>query len=82
MYVKTAIILTCFVASYVLLVFVARDLWQGLLLVAMLSLCTAAIGLNIQHDGGHRAYSTRGWVNRLMAWTMDLIGGSSGRWRW
>ena len=82
MYVKTAIILCLFVASYILLVFVARTVWQGLLLAAALALCTAAVGFNIQHDGGHQAYSKRRWVNRLAAWTLDLIGGSSGRWRW
>lgn len=82
MHVKTAIILCLFVASYVLLVFVARNLWQGLALAFVLALSTAAIGFNIQHDGGHRAYSSRRWVNRLAAWTLDLIGSSSGRWRW
>ena len=82
MHLKMSIFLACFAASYVLLVFVAQDLWQGLALVIMLSLSTAAIGFNLGHDGGHKAYSTRGWVNRLMAWTMDLIGSSSGRWRW
>lgn len=82
MYVKTTIILCFFVSSYVLLVFVARNLWQGLLLATTLALCTVAIGFNIQHDGGHQAYSNRRWGNRLAAWTLDLIGGSSGRWRW
>ena len=82
MHLKTAIILACFAASYVLLVFVAQNLWQGLFLAAILALCTAGIGFNIQHDGGHNAYSERDWVNNLTAWTLDLIGGSSGRWRW
>jgi linoleoyl-CoA desaturase len=82
MYLKTAIIFACFVASYVLLVFVARNLWQGLLLGLVLGLATAGIGFNVQHDGGHQAYSERRWVNRLMAMTLDLIGGSSYLWRW
>ena len=41
-----------------------------------------AIGFNIQHDGGHQAYSDRPWVNKLMAMTLDLIGGSSYLWHW
>jgi linoleoyl-CoA desaturase len=40
----------------------------------------AAIGFNIQHDGGHRSYSRFMWVNRLMAMTIDLLGGSSYVW--
>ncbi len=82
MYLKTAIILSCLVASYILLMFVVQTLWLGLPLAVMLGLCMAAVGFNIQHDGGHQAYSDRRWVNRLMAWTLDLIGSSSGRWRW
>lgn len=82
MVLKTAIILAWFAASYVLLVFAAQTLWQGLALAISLGLTTAAIGMDIQHDAGHRAYSNRGWVNRMMATTMDLVGGSSYTWRW
>jgi linoleoyl-CoA desaturase len=82
MYVKTAFILASFAASYVLLVFVADTLWQGLALAVLLGLSTTAVGFNIQHDGGHGAYSERTWVNRLTAWTLDIIGGSSLRWHW
>ncbi len=82
MYLKTAVILTWFVASYVLLVFAAQTLWQGLLAAVSLGLATAAVGINIQHDAGHRAYSEHNWVNRMMALTMDLVGGSSYTWQW
>src|SRR5262245_4442938 len=82
MYVKTAILLVGFALLYVLLVFVAQTWVQGVLLAILLGLCAAGIGLNIQHDGGHRAYSSYPWVNRLMATTLDVIGGSSYLWRW
>jgi len=82
MYLKTAILLAWFAASYVLLVFVARTPWQALPLALLLALAAAGIGFNIQHDGGHKAYSNRPWVNRLMAMTLDVIGGSSHVWRW
>jgi linoleoyl-CoA desaturase len=82
MYVKTAILLTAFVASYGLLVFGARTWLEGLLWAVVLGLCAAGIGLNVQHDGGHRAYSRHPWVNRLMARTLELIGGSSYLWWW
>jgi linoleoyl-CoA desaturase len=40
----------------------------------------AAIGFNVQHDGGHGAYSNRRWINKLMALSLDLLGGSSYIW--
>jgi linoleoyl-CoA desaturase len=82
MYVKTGILLTGFAAVYALLVFVARTWVQGVPLALLLGSLAAGIGFNIQHDGGHRAYSSHGWINRLMAMTLELIGGSSYLWRW
>ncbi len=82
MYVKTAVILAAFMLSYALLVFVARTWWQALPLAVILAFATAEIGFNIQHDGGHKAYSNRAWVNKLMAMSLDMVGGSSYVWRW
>src|SRR2546428_9743337 len=80
MYVKTAILLAGFAVSYTLLVFVDQTWWQGLLLAVLLGLSAAGIGFNIQHDGGHQAYSNRPWINKLMAMSLDLLGGSSYVW--
>ncbi|BEQ14182.1 fatty acid desaturase family protein [Desulfoferula mesophila] len=82
LHLKAAIILTCFAISYVLLVFVAENIWQGLPLVVLLGLFTACIGFNIAHDAGHKAFSKTSWVNDVMAKTMDLVGGSSYMWYW
>lgn len=82
MYLKTALILAAFALSYYLLVFVARTGWQALPLALVLGLATAEIGFNIMHDASHMAYSDRPWVNRLMAVSLDLVGGSSYMWRW
>jgi linoleoyl-CoA desaturase len=80
MYLKTAIILGGLVTSYLLLVFVVQSAWLSLPLAVLLGLVMAAIGFNIQHDGGHHAYSEYPWVNKLMAMTLDLMGGSSYLW--
>jgi linoleoyl-CoA desaturase len=80
MYLKTAVVLGWFASSYVLLVFCAGSWWSALLLAISLGLSMAAVGFNIQHDGGHQAYSKRPWINRLMARTLDLMGGSSYFW--
>jgi len=82
LYVKATLILAFFVASYLLLVFTAQNLWQGLPLVIVLGIMTALIGFNIQHDGGHQTFSPYAWVNRLAATTLDLLGVSSYVWHW
>jgi len=82
MYVKGAILLGGFAATYGLLVFVAQTWWQAVPLAMLLGLISAGIGFNIQHDGGHQGYSSRPWVNKLTAMTLELLGGSSYVWRW
>lgn len=81
-YNKTAILFISFAALYVLLVFYTKTWWQALPLSILLGFVAAGIGFNVQHDGGHQAYSNRPWVNKLMAMTISLIGGSSYNWHW
>jgi len=80
MYFKSAVIMGWFFGAYFFLLLVASTGWQVLLGAILLGLAMAAIGFNIQHDGGHRAYSRHPWVNRLAAMSLDLLGGSSFVW--
>jgi linoleoyl-CoA desaturase len=82
MYFKTATILTGFVTIYLLLMFFATSWFTVIPLAILLGLAVAAIGFNIQHDAGHKAYSEHRWINRTMAFTLDLMGGSSYMWDW
>jgi len=82
MYLKSAIILAGFFSIWAVLVFSANAWWQAVPLAILLGLAVAGIGFNIEHDGGHGAYSNRRWINRASALTLDLIGGSSYLWRW
>ncbi len=80
MYRKAAVIALWLSASYALLVFAPLPWWLAAPLAASLGLAMAALGFNVQHDGGHRAASDRPWVNRLAALAIELIGGSSYVW--
>lgn len=82
MYLKSGIILSSFFLSYSALVFWAQNLWQGLIAAVVLAFSMISIGFNIMHDGGHRSFSERRWLNRLAAMTLDLIGASSYVWHW
>ncbi|MFY9254575.1 MAG: acyl-CoA desaturase [Fuerstiella sp.] len=81
MYLKTFIILAWLVASYVGLVFWASTPIQAVLLAVSLGTVMAAVGFNIQHDGGHGAYSKYPFVNNAMAFMLDVLGGSSFIWK-
>ncbi len=81
-YLKAVILLSCFFSSYLGLVFLARNLWEGLLSAVVLALSMTGIGFNIMHDGGHHAFSEHLGINKLAAMTLDLIGVSSYVWHW
>ncbi|MEZ6125017.1 MAG: acyl-CoA desaturase [Planctomycetaceae bacterium] len=81
MYLKTVVILSWAILSYAGLVFWAASWPQALALAASLGIAMAAVGFNIQHDGGHGAYSRFPAVNQLMAFTLDILGGSSYIWK-
>jgi linoleoyl-CoA desaturase len=82
MYSKALIIFTWYVASYYLLVFVARSAWQAVPLAVSLGLSMAGVGFNIMHDAAHGAFSPRRWVNKVLLLSLDLLGGSSYVWHW
>ena len=82
MYLKTAVILAWLATSYALLVFAAPTVWLAAPFSISLALAISVVGFSVQHDGGHHAYSRFGWVNRLAAVSLDLIGASSYLWKW
>src|SRR5205085_4860825 len=82
MYFKTATILAWFFGAYFLLLFAVHSWWLILPLAVIMGLGLAAIGFNIQHDGAHQGYSNSKVVNKMMAMTLDLMGGSSYMWDW
>jgi linoleoyl-CoA desaturase len=80
MYLKTAIIMTWLIGAYVLLLLFASHWWIAVPLAIAMGFAVAGVGFNIQHDGSHKAYSKHRWVNKLMAMSLDLLGGSSYLW--
>ena len=80
MYVKTAVILAWLTGSYVALVFFADSLITAVLAAFALAQGFILLGLNIMHDGNHGSYSTSKLINRIMGFSLDLVGGNSRIW--
>ncbi len=78
---KTIILLLSISTMYVVLVFFTPPVWISLILCSLVGLNAAAIGFNVMHDGAHGSYSRKTWVNQLMSYTLDMLGGSSKFWK-
>jgi linoleoyl-CoA desaturase len=80
LFIKAALFMTVFAATYVVLVFFTPATLIAALLCIVLGIVTAAIGFNIMHDGGHGSFSGNKTVNRMAALTLNMLGCSAFMW--
>ncbi len=66
--------------TYLVLLIVQPAAVYAILLCVLMGLLIAAIGFNIMHDGSHGSFSKYGFVNKLAALTLNMLGGSSFMW--
>jgi linoleoyl-CoA desaturase len=78
---KGAIQISLSVILYVILVFFTPPASVAILLCAILGITLAMIGFNVMHEGGHNTFSRRGWMNRLSAYSLNILGGISYYWK-
>lgn len=77
---KTVFFFVLFIASYVLIVFTAVDPLLKMLLCFFHGISITGIGFNISHDCSHEAYFRNKKYNKLLSFSMDLVGSNSYMW--
>lgn len=82
MIIKTICMLSLFFIPIILLAsgLVTSTLWLFLLYI-LSGLGMAGIGMGVMHDAIHGAYSNNQTVNKLVGYTMNLIGANASVWR-
>ncbi len=53
-----------------------------LLVWIVMGLGSAGVGLSIMHDANHKSYSKRKWVNKLLSYSLSLLGGVPFTWQY
>ena len=81
LYFKTVFLLLTGAALYTLLVFFTPTAWVSIPLCCLFGVNLAAIGFNIMHDGAHGSFSQKPWVNDLMGYSLNAMGGSVYLWK-
>jgi linoleoyl-CoA desaturase len=81
MVLKTLSMFALYLVPYAGLLLGWLDGWSSLLLWFIMGIGLSGIGLSVMHDANHGAYSKYPWVNKLLSYTMDFIGGNSFNWR-
>lgn len=80
-YLKTFIFLASAISIYVWLVFFYPGALISLALCALLGIIFAGIGFNVMHDSAHGSFSNRTWINNVMAYSLNLLGGDVHLWK-
>lgn len=80
MYLKTFTLLAVYFIPYFLILTTSMSLtWMWILCIPM-GFALAGIGMSVMHDSCHGAYSSKPWVNKLMSYSMYLVGGNKFNW--
>lgn len=81
MLVKAIVMLSIYIAPFIVLLTVPLGVWPALLLAILMGIGEAGIGMSVMHDAAHGAFSGKPWVNNLFASTMFLLGSNTFNWK-
>ena len=78
---KAAFVFSLYFVPYFITVFFPLNVWQYYLALCTMGVGMAGIGLAIMHDANHGSVSSKQWVNKLVGYSLNLIGGNSLSWK-
>ncbi|TND10040.1 MAG: linoleoyl-CoA desaturase [Bacteroidetes bacterium] len=81
MFVKAVMMLSLYIAPFVVILAVPMSAWAAVLLVILMGIGEAGIGMSVMHDAAHGVFSERPWVNKVFASSMYLLGSNTFNWK-
>lgn len=80
-YIKSVVFILIAAISYAMILFSTFPAWILVIFCVLLGVSFAGIGFNIMHDGAHESYSSKNWLNEIMAYSLNLMGGNIFIWK-
>jgi linoleoyl-CoA desaturase len=82
MIIKTIIMLSLYLLPYIIILSI-KNIPEILILILLIimGIGLAGVGMNIMHDANHGAYSKYPLVNKILGYTLNLIGANAYTWR-
>jgi linoleoyl-CoA desaturase len=82
MVIKTIFMFTIYAVPYLLMITgLVSNVWAMFGLCLLMGVAVAGIGLSVMHDANHGAYSKKPWVNNLLGFSLNLVGGNAFNWK-
>jgi linoleoyl-CoA desaturase len=82
MVIKTIFMFALYFTPYFALMISGNTaLWFMLAVAVLMGLGKAGIGLSVMHDANHGGYSAKPWVNKMLGYSLNLIGANAFNWK-
>lgn len=81
MVIKSVVLLFFYAAPFVAMLVFNFPFWLCLILWFVMGIALAGNGMSVMHDANHGAYSANTKINRMMALTLNLLGGAAFNWK-
>ena len=81
MYTKTAVFFGLYFIPLALMLTGLLTGWWTILAYLLMGMGMSGIGLCIMHDANHGSYSTNKFVNKLLSYSLNAVGGSAFTWK-
>jgi linoleoyl-CoA desaturase len=81
MIVKTVILLSAYLLPFIAILVFQIPFVFALLLWLLMGWAQAGIGMSIMHDACHGAYSSKELANKIIGFSVNMIGGTTANWK-
>jgi linoleoyl-CoA desaturase len=78
---KTIVMLSLYFVPYILIMTQGYSLAGMWVCSLIMGLGLAGIGMSIQHDANHDAYSSSPFINKLLSLSLTIVGGDNKNWK-
>lgn len=81
MVLKTFVMLLLYIGPFVLILLNVLPLWATFIFWALMGIGASGMGMSVMHDANHGAYSKKPWLNDLIGYSLNLVGGNAFNWK-
>ncbi|MER3463864.1 MAG: acyl-CoA desaturase [Chitinophagaceae bacterium] len=81
LYIKALTLIPAALLIYSFLLLGTYEPRVGIALVMILGVTLSSIGFNVMHDACHGSYSSKKWVNNILGFSLNALGGNAFFWK-
>ncbi|MDH5400117.1 MAG: fatty acid desaturase, partial [Cyclobacteriaceae bacterium] len=80
MIIKTIVVMLAYFGPYAVIFLFPMPVWLMWALCVVMGIGLAGVGMGVMHDANHNSYSSIKWVNTLLGYTLNMVGGNRNNW--